>query len=97
MTQILLERMPEYPKQNILVAWLIRCVCGGVCGVDVISLILKSIKWDEEVKNVIIGLLINAWDIAMNEDVFKSLLETVPLKELGMFLTKNFDQKSLFQ
>ena len=71
MTQILLELTPQDMKQLACVNWLTCCVSGGVCGVEVISLILKSLKWNDKVKNVIIGLLINPWDIGMNEDVFK--------------------------
>ena len=71
MTQILLELTPQDMKQLACVNWLTCCDSGGVCGVEVISVILKSLKWNDKVKNVIIRLLINPWDIGMNEDVFK--------------------------
>ena len=90
MTQILLERFPADIKQKACINWLIQCVCGGVCGVEVISLFLKSIKWDKEVKNVIIGLLINTWDFEIDRGIVKALLEIVPHNELGTCLTINF-------
>ena len=94
MTQILLERIPAERKQRVCIGWLIQCVCGGVCGVEVISLILKHIKWDGEVKNVIIGLLINAWDSGMCKEVCKAILEIVPFDELRTCLTTNVDEEN---
>ena len=94
MTQILLERIPADIKQEVCIDWLIQCVCGGVCGVEVISLFLKSIKWNEKVKNVIISLLINTWKFGMKKPVFVALLEKVPDNELGTFLTMDFDMKN---
>ena len=91
MTQILLERISEDRTQEVCIDWLIQCVCGGVCGVEVISLILKSITWDEEVMDVIIGLLINIWDLGIKKPVIAPLLGKVPDNELGTFLTTNFD------
>ena len=90
-TEILLEITPENMKEAVYIVWLIYCVCGGVCGVEVISLILKSIKWDEEVKNVIIGLLINTWDSRMGKEVCMAILQIVPCNKLGTCLTTNFD------
>ena len=68
-----------------------RCVFGGVCGVEVIFLILKSITWNEVVKNVIIGLLINSWESGIDKPIFSALLEKVSDTELGTFLRTNVD------
>ena len=94
MTQILLERIPEDIKQRVCVDWLIKCVCGGVCGVEVITLILKYIKLVDEVKNVIIGLLINTWEFRNEKAIFLALTAKVPDNELGPCLIKDFDGES---
>ena len=95
MTEILLERIPaDIIKQKVCIDWLIQCVCGGVSGVEVISLILKHTTWDEEVKNVIISLLINTWNFGTEKPIFAALLEKVPDNELGTFLTMDFDMKN---
>ena len=91
MTQILLERIPADIKQKVCRDWLIYCVCGGVCGVDIISLILKHTTWDEEVMNVIVGLLIETLEFRSKMPIFVAVLEKVPDSELGTFLKTNFD------
>ena len=91
MTQILLEKIPADIKQHVCIHWLIYWVCGGVIDVEVITLILKFIKWDEELKNVIIGLLINTWNFGTEKPIFAALLKKVPDNELGTFLSTNFD------
>ena len=95
MTQVLLEKTPADIKQEVCIDWLIVCVCGGVCGVEVISLFIKFITWDEEVKNVIIGLLINTWDLGIKKSIVVALLDKVPDNELGTFLTANFNSWNL--
>ena len=67
LTEALLERRPEW---TVCINWLIKCVGGGVCGLEVISLILESCQWwDNYVKNGIIGLLINSWDFQTDKGV----------------------------
>ena len=93
-TQILLERIPADIKQVVCIFWLSLCVCGGVCGAEVTSLILQLLKWDNVVKNAIIGLLINTWKFGMKKPIFVALLKKVPDDELGTFLATNFHIKN---
>ena len=81
MTQILLERIPADIKQEVCIDWLIQCVYGGVSGVEGISLILKYVKWDDEVKNLSFGLIANAVASGIGEEVCMALLEIVPSNE----------------
>ena len=94
LTRTLFKKIPEHIKQNVCIAWIIFCVSGGVCGVEVIALIFRSIKWDEEVKNVIIGLLLNTWDFRIDKDVLVALLQFIPDNEIVNTLTTNFDNQS---
>ena len=93
-TQILLERISEDRTQEVCIDWLIKCVFGGMCGVEVISPILKFIEWDNKVKNVIIGLLINTWDLGIKKVILVALLGKVPDIDLSTFLTTNFDYQN---
>ena len=54
---------------------------GGVSGVEVISLILKYVKWDDEVKNVSFGLITNAVASGIGEEVCMAILEIIPCNE----------------